>query len=247
MAIPAVAGSAMLHRQQADRQTAQDSNGPALPAETRLVRTDLTALPPPDPPSGTADPALSALRSYGLAELAKPTDQPRDSALLAEPASLQPIRTKCDFNPPAVLVDLDPGAEAFNPYAAAKPNLQLAAILAELRSQGATLVWLASAPAKAAPAIRKWLSDTGFDPTGADKIMLAASTEQPKEVIRRRLGAIYCLIAIVGGERADFDDLYNYLREPDAAIALESMINHGWFIASPLSSSATSAMDGAPS
>ena len=38
---------------------------------------------------------------------------------------------------------------------------------------------------------------------------------------------------MAGDDRADFDELYDYLRDPDGAITLEKMFGNGWFLTPP--------------
>ena len=53
--------------------------------------------------------AYDALYSYVESQARRdPVKSPRQSALLAAPGSLSPIRTECSIRPPAILVDLDP-------------------------------------------------------------------------------------------------------------------------------------------
>ena len=233
MAIPAAAGGALLRGHHASKQAEQDTSDPALPAGTQLMRTDLTALPPPDTATSTDSLSIDALATFAGAQMAKGADEPRDSALLADPGSLQPTRMDCASLPPAVLVDLDPGKTAFDPQAAGDANPALAKTLAVLRGQGAKIVWVSAARESEAAAIEHKLVASGLDPEGADELALPNASQGNKEAVRTMLAKRYCPIAIVGDSRSDFDDLYLYLKDPASAVALESMINHGWFIASP--------------
>jgi len=38
---------------------------------------------------------------------------------------------------------------------------------------------------------------------------------------------------MAGDDRADFDELYSYLRNPNGAVMLEPMFNNGWFLTPP--------------
>jgi hypothetical protein len=38
------------------------------------------------------------------------------------------------------------------------------------------------------------------------------------------------VLAIAGDRRADFDILFDYLRDPDYAIRLEAWMDRGWFL-----------------
>ena len=49
--------------------------------------------------------------------------------------------------------------------------------------------------------------------------------------------AEFCVVALAGDERADFDELFQYLKNPAAAAPLEALIGKGWFlIPQPLTS-----------
>jgi hypothetical protein len=52
-------------------------------------------------------------------------------------------------------------------------------------------------------------------------------------VLRQQASEDVCIVAIAGDERSDFDELYDYLRDPNGAPALEEMIGSGWFIVPP--------------
>ena len=56
------------------------------------------------------------------------------------------------------------------------------------------------------------------------------SSEDRKQTRRDQLAEASCLIAIAGDERADFHELFDYLRNPSDADALEPMMGDGWFI-----------------
>lgn len=245
MAIPAVAGGAILQSHRSAKQVDRHDDGPTVPKGTQLVRTDLTALPAPDVQASPDTVPLHALATYTGSELTKNADKPRDSALLADPSSLQPARMDCGALPPAVLVDLDPGAGAFDPQTAGQTNPALAKVLAELRDQGAKIVWISAAAPAQGTAIERKLTASGLDPQGADELALPTASQGNKQALRNAIAKRYCPIAIVGDTRSDFDDLYLYLKDPASAVALESIINHGWFIASPFRRTEPAAGNGA--
>ena len=47
---------------------------------------------------------------------------------------------------------------------------------------------------------------------------------------REQLAQLSCLIAIAGDTRSDFDELYDYLLDPNDAAPLEPIIGEGWFL-----------------
>ena len=229
MAIPAVAGGALLHKRQSDRppETADE----ALPAGRQLIRTDLAALPPPVTAASPNKVSIDALATYVEAAASGAEGAKRESALLADPASLQPDRKDCGALPAAVFVDLDPGKAQFDPHGDAAANNELARVIGALRDEGIAIAWISRAPEAEVGAVGARLKVSGLDPAGNDRIAL--SSGDTKEDLRQTLSATLCPIALVGDERADFDDVYPYLKDPASAVALESLINHGWFIASP--------------
>ena len=60
-----------------------------------------------------------------------------------------------------------------------------------------------------------------------------AVDEDRKQVRRWDAARNYCVLAIAGDKRSDFDELYDYLRNPDGAVALEHMFDNGWFVTPP--------------
>ena len=82
------------------------------------------------------------------------------------------------------------------------------------------------------PHVRLWRV-AGLDPTGMDTLVLMSDIGERKQTRRDAIANTLCPIAILGDERADFDELYLYLKNPDSAIALDASIGRGWFLASP--------------
>lgn len=202
----------------------------------RIVRTSLTALPPPDGPASAGNPAIPSFRSYALAqaELA-PGAGRRESAIIPDASDLRLVRSDCGSQPAAVFIDLDPGRGTFDPLAPGVADPALAAALAALRAQDVAVVWFSRLGANFAAAARAALTGSGLDPGGADELMLLRDLEERKQTLRDEAAKRLCPIAILGDERADFDELYLYLKNPDAALALDAMIDRGWFLAAPFS------------
>ena len=75
--------------------------------------------------------------------------------------------------------------------------------------------------------------------------MLMRDLDERKQTRRDELASEMCPVALLGDERADFDELFLYLKRPEAAIALEPMIGQGWFLASPLLPDANQPLTGA--
>jgi hypothetical protein len=154
----------------------------------------------------------------------------RQSALLADPGKLQPETLACDAQPPAVLLDLDPGDERLSLAEPGPPNPALTGALAMLRAQGVTVFWISDNPSAAAAAIRQKLRESGLDPAGEDPLLIQRFPGERKQTRRRELAESHCLVAIAGDVREDFDELYAYIREGAPTYRLEPLVGEGWFI-----------------
>jgi hypothetical protein len=248
-AIPLAAGGAMFktrHHGANERSEASPtrSRAPAATAAA-LASADVDRAVPvtgrlPAPhaaPSTAAAPAESdsgayrTFAAYVATQAAKPEfGEDRHSALLAAPGTLSPQTATCSIQPPAVLIDLDPAGSTFDPDAAPAPNPPLAQALAALRAQEVGVLWISGATADHAGAIRRALRDSGLDPDGSDELVLVRYAGERKQTRREDVGKSNCVLAIAGDERADFDELYQYLKNPDAALSLEPLFGKGWFL-----------------
>lgn len=182
----------------------------------------------------TGPTPYDAFVAYALAE-ARPylPNEIRRSTVLANPDALSPETRACADQAPAVMIDLDPQDEVLDPDAVAKIAVELAPALSRLRAKGLTIVWLSGADRSRTDAIRQLLARTMLDPAGRDVLALPAPSER-KQGLRRRLGEEFCIEAIAGDRRADFDELYEFLRDESAAFALEPLIGQGWFLVPPV-------------
>ena len=159
-----------------------------------------------------------------------PVENPRNSAILATPGSLEPVTSECGILPPAVLVDLDPAGGLLDLAKPFSPNPELAEALAALRLEDVTVFWISGIPAIEAGKVRTQLLATGLDPWGRDGLLLMRRAEDRKDTRRRDLTQTHCVVAIAGDSKGDFDELFNYLRNPDAALRLDSLVGSGWFL-----------------
>lgn len=192
--------------------------------------TGLSALPAPSIAGTAADPWRPFV-DYALRRAAD--EQQTDSALLGPDAlsTLQPRRLACPQRPAAVVVDLDAGPAAFAPATTGLPSPGLAEGLARLREAGIVVLWISQASANEVRAVADALLLSGLDPTGRDPLLLMRNAEDRKQTLRQEANLDVCVIAIAGDRRGDFDELFDYLREPAAAGGLEVMLGSGWFIA----------------
>ncbi|WP_338446593.1 hypothetical protein V5F89_01990 [Pelagerythrobacter marensis] len=227
-AIPVVAGGAILsaHEHRAPRANAAAASTSAAESPMAHGATGGTAAGDPSRATTPFQPFID----YALAETARhPTDDRRRSAILADPGTLQPVTTDCSILPPAVLIDLDPAGGALD-IAALASDTALAQALEDLRAQDVEVFWISATSAGEAGTLRTRLRETGLDPAGRDPLLLMRRPGDRKQLRRKELSRTHCVAAIAGDERADFDELYAYLKEPAAASALEALIDRGWFL-----------------
>lgn len=195
--------------------------------------TGLTALPPPSgTPAGQATGGFEGLfaAATAIAQRDPYATEPRLSALLAEPGQLKPERAPCAFAQTAVLIDLDPGdGEAPLTEDIAAPT-GLVRVLAALRAQEVAVLWLSRHTADRAGAVRKALLRTGLDPRGEDELYLVRYENESKDSRRQDASGDYCIVAILGDQKRDFDSLFGYLKNPDDAFALDPLIGEAWFL-----------------
>lgn len=240
-AIPLAAGGSILTREEgraSDRPAAATAEAEAPPASPASSAPAGAAQAPgtrgaeelsPAPPAGTYD----ALFEHAIAQAARdPADEPRHSAILAEPGTLAPETTDCAILPPAVVLDLDPG-DATRDFATLAPDPALARGLAALRQQNIAIFWISSASAGRAGTLRTRLRENRLDPAGRDGLLLMRGSQDRKQIRREELAKTHCVVAIAGDRRSDFDELFEYLKEPAAASALDPLFGNGWFLLLP--------------
>lgn len=169
------------------------------------------------------------------AALAEGLAQPARSAILDPSGTLAvPKLRGCQSkSPPAVLIDLDNSTAAFDPAGPHTVPRGLAAGLAKLRGAGMVVVWIASARAAEVGEVAKILQDSGLDPEGVDPLLLVRSPEDRKQVLRQQANRDVCVVAIAGDRKGDFDELFDYLRDPASASAFDGLIGQGWFLIPP--------------
>lgn len=197
------------------------------------AEAELAALPEPEPAAlGTIGlGGFDDVASYAMLQAQRdPIIDGRQSAILQDPGSLDPARTDCSIRPAALLIDLDAGQNIFDPAIADSADSELGALLASVRRQQIEIFWISSLSAAEAGPVRRSLINSGLDPDGRDGLLLMRKASDRKQLRRRELDQTHCIIAIAGDNRADFDELYLYLRDPSAAQRLEELIGAGWFL-----------------
>ena len=213
-----------------------DASVTASQSGSHVVMTGMTELPRPSAaPDAQRNEAIQRFSDYALEQAMRdPARLPREGALLTEAGSLRPIRQECAAQPPAILIDLDPGRGTFDPLGDLQIEPSLAPALLSLREQGVAVLWQSRLGENFGEALREVLIEDGLDPRGEDRLLLASSLDERKQTLRDDLAKNYCIVAILGDERADFDELYLYLKDPGVAFPLEPLIGQGWFLADPI-------------
>lgn len=207
-------------------------------SEQRIQLTDLAELPRPSPASDhETQGAWQRLSSYAVSRAtALAAGEDVESALL-EPGSavsLQARKRACTDREPAVLIDIDPGEATFVPPAALAPEPAAIDALNAMREAGLAVLWISRASADDVTVIAEALKNSGLDPAGRDPILLALNEDDRKQTLREQANEVVCALAIAGDERSDFDELFDYLRDPSLATMYDSLMGAGWFIVPPV-------------
>lgn len=152
-------------------------------------------------------------------------------SMLANPATTgeDDLLKPCNGQPPALLVDLDPGEVAFRP---ANDNLVargLGQALAVARTRGVAVLWISWLDESREPAIRDALRRSGLDPDGTDPVLLIRDPAETKTERRNAAAGDWCITAIVGDRPTDFDVLFEYLRDPSEPTPFDPLFGNGWF------------------
>lgn len=206
---------------------------PIADGETpQVVMTNLTALPPPSPADLAGGNPWQPFLDYALAQGAalKETARPQSALIVPDGLFVAPRRRPCAQRFPAVIVDLDRARAAFVPVAGEQPSAGLAEGLAQLREAGIVVLWLTGLPAAEVGAVAGALRTSGLDPDGKDQFLLIRGPDDRKQVLREQANEDVCVIAIAGDQRNDFDELFDYLRDPNGAAGLDAMLGQGWFL-----------------
>lgn len=219
------------------------TNAPAAGGEAELSDRgsspdgiELTALMElPAPIANPAAPEWRSFVSYTLEQAAsRATDaEPVSSALLApeSAALLLPRRLPCQLDQSAVILDLDQGDAAFAPGAAMQVAPGLTDGLARLRDAGIIVMWISRLDANHITEVADALKTSGLDPDGADPILLLLGENNRKQLLRERAGETACVVALAGDQRSDFDEMFDYLRDPETSHDFDVMLGSGWFLA----------------
>lgn len=214
--------------------TATIAASPA-PATTLLP---LTALPKPD---AAAEPQFAPLINHirSRATLWQEGAPIKSLALDEKRTVLSPVAVDCQRRPPVLVIDLDPATadpdlrmiDADDPSPAAfSPADGLAAALAAVRTLDVGIVWITNHKEASRGNLAKLLQLSGLDPSGADQIMAIGAEGQSKQALRLNVARSACILGVVGDKRGDADEAYDYLRNPNAMLPIDSNWGEGWFL-----------------
>ncbi|HEX7750983.1 MAG TPA: hypothetical protein VF440_01130 [Novosphingobium sp.] len=234
-ALPIAAG-AMAARSAVKPKPARRAQPPvvALPVPRAggraVLLPGMTALPVPTGADGYA-----AFADFALAWAAKPKPENGGlSAVLTAESQLPQIqRVPCRQLPPAVVIDLDPDRAIFAPEAPGTAQPGLAARLSALRAAGITVMWQSALGVEQVSKVYDALRRSGLDPEGVDRLLLVRQADERKHTRRLAATRDWCILAVAGDRDGDFDELFDYLRNPDYALPLAPLRGAGWFTAPP--------------
>jgi len=141
----------------------------------------------------------------------------------------------CAGKPLAVVIDLDDERQKnwINATTLYRQN-GLAEALRSLRAAKISVIWVSEEPVAASETVSAILSEGGLVEGNADDFLfLDRGGDDRKQARRWDAARNYCIVAMAGDKRSDFDELYDYLRNPEGAISLDHMFENGWFITPP--------------
>lgn len=217
------------------------STAPTAPMPVAVRATEVPPAPvvTPDQAANALQErsAYAAMTAFVIRAMGDGKPLPGRMSALLDQRSLAalPVMETCEDQRPALLIDLDPGEKAFDLTDPPSPEPDLAAQLRTIRGQGVAVVWIATLPESAARDVLTIIKATGLDPLGIDRTLLLRRGETRKQQILNRADEDWCVLAVAGDRRADFDEVFDYLRNPDGpvALALEQHIGAGWFLVPP--------------
>ncbi len=211
------------------------SPSPTLPAKPALVQAPARPVMVLGPSMiaagmGNKSSGYPSLAAFAISHANSPqTDSALDVIDPNAPLSA-PHRAQCGGQAPAVMIDLDPGLGLFDP-ASASAAAGLAEALSALRAAGITVLWTSALPIEKAEIVHAALARTQLDPSRTDRLLLLNGAGDRKQARRNSAAHNWCVIAMAGDRRGDFDEAFDYLRDPDAVIPADTLFGDGWFLA----------------
>lgn len=150
------------------------------------------------------------------------------SAVLVEQVSLiEPRAVDCGDKPSAIIIDMDeaPGVELSDGEA-----IGFGELLQFLRDNDIVIAWASDRSTGALADDLALLLGGNVPAMQADDIQLFAWPGLRKQERRWNFAATHCVLAIAGDRKSDFDELFDYLLDPDYAIRLDAWTDKGWFL-----------------
>ena len=228
VAVPVMTAAGVLTERARNNEVAAQS-----PAGPPALLTELTELPPPDIADLGIDDRWTQFTAFALERhRARQAGEPVQSMMLAQGSALRldPEHLPCTQRETAVLIDLDQPDAPFAPAAGLQAPAGMEQHLARLRDAGLIVLWVSQLDANRIDQVARALRESGLDPTGRDPILLALKPDDRKQVIREQANQTVCVIAMAGDELSDFDELFDYLRDPNDAFRFDHLIGAGWFL-----------------
>jgi hypothetical protein len=209
--------------------------------ETALEVLPIPELPSPETPISNL-PTSTKLPDHPYADFVKYALEQADkrdareigrSAILVEKVSLAfPKMIECSIRPLAVIIDVDANGNTTwdtKSYAAS-----LAEVAELLRARDIRLIWFTDGTQNELPEILGPLRSGAFPAVKSDDLIsFGAKKGKRKQERRWKLADNYCVVAVAGDTKSDFDELYDYLRDQSFAIRLDAFWNRGWFLLPP--------------
>ena len=164
-----------------------------------------------------------------------------NSVALVNPVTLdQPAFMPCGDKPASVIIDLDqatarqdepPATVPVGAEAAPLDLRGLASGLERLRTSGVSVIWMSTRPVDEQESLLDTLKGNGLVTGVGDTLYLSSDGDYRKQNRRIEAASKSCVIAMAGDHKSDFDELFDYLLQPDAAFRLDPLIDAGWFLA----------------
>jgi hypothetical protein len=233
------------------------------PAPPPLVEVlDVPAEPEAIPPASTETTAMAAserlaqsnisnaylpFARHALEQVArrKRGESVRSAVLVDKVSLTSPVTIACGNKPMAAIIDLDIAPET-PAEMDVEPQKGFGPLLEILRESGIKLAWISGvSEGQSAPSLE--ILRKGEEPALDERdLLFFGHPKFRKQEQRWLLSRDYCVVAIAGDRKSDFDELYEYLRDPDYAIRLDAFMNRGWFLALPPAAAVDSDLVAAP-
>ncbi len=156
------------------------------------------------------------------------------SAILVEKVSLAfPKMMDCSIKPLAVIIDIDTDrSKTWDAVSSdGSQTGSLSEVVEMLRARDIKLIWFTDGTQNELPEILGPLRNSAFPVVKSDDLVsFGAKRGARKQERRWKLARDYCVAAVAGDTKSDFDELYDYLRDQSFAIRLDAFWNRGWFL-----------------